>query len=89
MLAVAVFSLACKSSTDTPSSNAPPDGTAGAGGTPDDVGVGDAGAMSTQGGAGNKPGEGEGGDVSMPGAGGAPTEPGSWDESFWDKAVWQ
>ena len=84
LLAVAAFSLACKSSTD-----APPDNAAGAGGAANEPGEGDAGATGTQGGADGNPGEGEGGNVSMPGAGGVPTEPGSWDESFWDKAVWQ
>ncbi len=76
LLALGSLALACKSSADSPT--APPSELAG--GAPDQ-------------GRGNEAGEaglGEGGDVvNVPGAAGAPTEPGSWDKSFWDDAVWQ
>lgn len=87
-LAVGTLALGCKSSGDKPTT--PPDAAAGAGAATEPGGNNEAGASTDpQGGAGNTPGVGEGGDVNMPGAGGEPTEPGSWDESFWDKAVWQ
>ena len=88
VLALCALALGCKSS-DGPA--APPEGAvAGAGGA-SEAGPGDeAGASGMpQGGTGATTGTGEGGDINMPGVGGEPTEPGSWDESFWDNAVWQ
>lgn len=89
LLAVAASSLACKGSGDAPA--APPnDSAAGAGGASEPHEGDEAGASAmAQGGTGASSGLGEGGDINMPGVGGAPTEPGSWDESFWDEAVWQ
>jgi hypothetical protein len=88
VLVVCALALGCKSS-DSPTTP-PNDAVAGAGGA-SEPGEGDeAGASAMpQGGAGANPGVGEGGDINMPGVGGEPTAPGSWDESFWDKAVWQ
>jgi hypothetical protein len=31
----------------------------------------------------------EGGEPGMVGSGGTPEDPGSWDDSNWDEAVWQ
>jgi len=89
MLAIAALSLACKSAGEEPPAQAPTASVAGAGGAAHDPPGADAGATATQGGAAGNTGLGEGGELSMPGAGGEPSEPGSWDESFWDKAVWQ
>ena len=86
VLAVCALALGCKSSDDAPT--APPEvvtpGEGGAAGAGPDNGAG-----ATAEPQGGNTGLGEGGDVNMPGAGGEATEPGSWDESFWDKAVWQ
>ncbi len=92
MLAVGSLALACKSSADSPAT--PPSELAGAGGAPEPGGGSEAGAATEpqggQVGVAGKAGVGEGGDVvNIPGAAGAPTEPGSWDQSFWDDAVWQ
>lgn len=89
-LALASLTLACKGSDDKPST--PPDETsAGAGGDSQQPGSGPGGAEA--GGTGNAQGGaapvGEGGEINLPVGGAAPTEPGSWDESFWDDAVWQ
>ena len=87
---MAAASLACNSSGNAPSTPAPPDSVAGGAGASDDPGGADAGATGEPlGGASGQVGLGEGGALSMPGTGGAPTEPGSWNESFWDQAVWQ
>ena len=92
-LALCGLALACKGSDDQPQK--PDETSAGAGGDFEQPGGGPGGADA--GGAGNAQGGagggtapvGEGGDINLPGAGGAPTEPGSWDQSFWDDAVWQ
>ena len=86
-LAVCALALGCKSSSDAP---APPSHeVAGAGGASEPGSGADAGAATEP--QGGETGLGQAGDANMPGvgAGGAPTEPGSWDQSFWDDAVWQ
>lgn len=89
-LAVCALALGCKSSSNAP--GPPSNEAAGAGGASEPGGGADAGAAAEpEGGANGDPGSGQAGDTNMPGtgAGGAPTEPGSWDKSFWDDAVWQ
>ncbi|HEX2872929.1 MAG TPA: hypothetical protein VHP33_16825 [Polyangiaceae bacterium] len=90
-LAVSALALGCKGSDDKPAEQ-PPTESAGAGGAPDGGPAGQppggAAGANTPGGAGTAP-VGEGGELNLPGAGGGPTEPGAWDQSFWDDAVWQ
>ncbi len=92
LLTLGSLALACKSSADSPTT--PPSELAGAGGAPEPGAGNEAGAtpepQGGQNGVAGKAGLGEGGDVvNVPGAAGAPTDPGSWDQSFWDDAVWQ
>lgn len=82
--------LACKSSDPTPQ---PPSQSEAGQGNPDDVrpNEGDGGRASMMMGEAGSTGQVDGGEPSMNGMGmgGAPTEPGAWDDSTWDNAIWQ
>jgi hypothetical protein len=83
VLVLCAAPLACKSSSDA-TGNRP--GAGGASEGPDsnpEAGASIGGAAAAEGG---QPGLGEG---AAPGTGVDSGEPGSWDMSFWDDAVWQ